>query len=249
MSGHNKWSTIKHRKGAQDAKRGKVFTKIGKEITVATRMGGGDPDANPRLRLAIHKARTSSMPMDNVTRAIKRGTGELEGGLIEETMYEAYGPGGIALIIDIATDNQNRSLSDVRNIVDRSGGKLAKPGSVSFLFSRRGMVRFDAEKYKEDQIMEVALEVGAEDVLTEDGHVVVYCEQGDFATVKEGLDTANLESIVAEVAMIPSTTVDCDKELAQKILKLLDRLEDNEDVQDVWGNHEISEAIMIELAD
>jgi len=249
MSGHNKWSTIKHRKGAQDAKRGKIFTKIGKEITVAARMGGGDPDGNPRLRLAIQKARASSMPMDNVTRAIKRGTGELEGGIIEELVYEAYGPGGVAFIIDIATDNQNRSLSEVRNVMEKNGGKMAKPGAVTFMFARRGMVRYDAEKYSEDDVMEAALEVGADDVLTEDGHVVVYCAQGDFVGVKEGLDAANLESLVAEVAMIPATTVDCDKALSQKILKIIDKLEDNDDVQNVWGNHEISDAIMIELAD
>lgn len=247
MSGHNKWSTIKHRKGAQDAKRGKIFTKVGKEITVAARMGGGDPAGNPRLRLAVQKARAVSMPMDNVQRAIKRGTGELEGGVIDELVYEAYGPGGVAFIIDIATDNQNRSLAEVRNAMEKSGGKMAKPGAVSFLFARRGMVRYDAEKYTEDQVMEVAIEVGADDVITESGHIVVYCAQGDFAAVKEGLDAADLESLAAEVAMIPSTSVDCDKSLAQKIMKLIDKLEDNDDVQNVWGNHEISDEVMTEI--
>ena len=247
MSGHNKWSTIKHRKGAQDAKRGKIFTKVGKEITVSARMGGGDPDGNPRLRLAIQKARSVSMPMDNVQRAIKRGTGELEGGAIEELVYEAYGPGGVAFIIDIATDNQNRSLADVRNMFEKSGGKMAKPGAVAFLFARRGMIRFDREKYTEDQVMDAAIEVGADDVLTEGGHVVVYCSQADFPPVKEGLDAANLESLVAEVAMIPSTMVECDKSLAQKIVKLVDKLEDNDDVQSVWGNYQISDELMSEI--
>jgi len=247
MSGHNKWSTIKHRKGAQDAKRGKIFTKIGKEITVAAKIGGGDPSGNPRLRLAVQKARAASMPADNVQRAIKRGTGELEGGQIDELVYEAYGPGGVAFIIDIATDNQNRSLAEVRNMVEKSGGKLAKAGAVSFLFSRKGMIRYDSDKHTEDEVMEAAIDAGADDVFTEDGQVVVYTSQGDFAEVKEALDEAGLESLVAEVAMIPSTSVDCDAQLALKILKLIDKLEDNDDVQHVWGNHEIADDVMNEI--
>ncbi len=249
MSGHNKWSTIKHRKGAQDAKRGKIFTKLGKELTVAARMGGGDPDANSRLRLGIQRARAASMPADNITRAIKRGTGELEGGQIDEIVYEGYGPGGVAFIMESATDNQNRTLAEVRNIVEKAGGKLAKNGAVAFLFAKRGMVRYDAEKYDEDTVMEAALEVGAEDVVTEGDQVIVYCTQSDFAEVKEGLDAAGLESIDAEIAMIPSTTVDCDLELAKKTLKLLDKLEDNEDVTNVWGNFDISDEVMRQLED
>lgn len=248
MSGHNKWSTIKHRKGAQDAKRGKVFTKITKELTVAARMGGGDPTANPRLRLAMQKARAASMPADNVSRAIKKGTGELAGGNIDELVYEGYGPGGVAFIIDIATDNQNRSLSEVRNILEKSGGKFAKNGAVAFLFTRRGMIRYEADKYSEEQIMEAALEAGAEDVVTEGDHVVVYCTQGDFLTVQENLESAGLESLAAEVTMIPSTTVACDKSLAEKTMKLVDKLEDNDDVQNVWGNFDIPDEVMEALS-
>ena len=249
MSGHNKWSTIKHRKGAQDAKRGKIFTKIGKEITVAARMGGGDVSANSRLRLAVAKARAASMPSDNVTRAIKRGTGELEGGQIDEIVYEGYGPGGVAFIIDVATDNQNRSLAEVRNIIDKAGGKLAKTGAVAFLFARRGMIRYDGGKYSEDQVMEAAIEAGAEDVVVEDDHIVVYTGVSDFPTVKEALDAASLESLEAEIAMIPSNTVDCDQGVAEKTLKLVDKLEDCEDVQNVWGNYSIPDEVMLALQD
>jgi YebC/PmpR family DNA-binding regulatory protein len=218
MSGHNKWSTIKHRKGAQDAKRGKIFTKLGKEITVAARVGGGDADGNPRLRLAIQKARAASMPSDNIQRAIKRGTGELDGGQIDELTYEGYGPGGVAFIIDAATDNANRTLPEVRNMLEKSGGNLAKSGAVAFQFSKKGMVRYEASRFGEDQVMEAALEAGAEDVVTEEDHVVVYCAPGDFISVKEQLDAAGLESIADEVTMIPSNTVLCDKDLAERIL-------------------------------
>jgi YebC/PmpR family DNA-binding regulatory protein len=247
MSGHNKWSSIKHKKGAADAKRGKVFTKLGKEITVAARMGGGDIHGNARLRLAISLAKAASMPSDNITRALKKGTGELEGGQIEELVYEAYGAGGVALIIDVATDNQNRTVSEIRNMVDKAGGKMATSGAVSFLFSRRGMLRYEASKHSEDQVMEAALEAGAEDVVTEGEHVVVYTAQKDLSAVKEAMDAKGLEALAAEVTMIPSTIVKCDADLAKKTMKLVERLEDNDDVQNVWGNYEISDEIMTQI--
>jgi len=247
MSGHNKWSTIKHRKGAQDAKRGKIFTKLAKELTVAARMGGGDPTGNPRLRLAVQKARAASMPADNVARAIKKGTGELDGGDIAELQYEAYAPGGVALLIDVATDNQNRSLSEVRNIIEKSGGSFAKSGAVSFLFERKGMIRYDGAKYTEDRVMEAGLEAGADDVVTEGEEVVVYCQSSGFHAVSEALEASGLASEFAEISMIPATWVSVDRDGAEKLLKLIDRLEDNEDVQKVWGNYEISDEIMAEL--
>jgi YebC/PmpR family DNA-binding regulatory protein len=244
MSGHNKWSSIKHKKGAADAKRGKLFTKLTKEITVSARMGGGDPSGNSRLRLAIAAAKAASMPADNISRAIKRGTGEIEGGQIDELVYEAYAPGGIALIIDVATDNQNRTIADVRNMLDKAGGSVGKTGSVAFLFARRGMIRLDGAKYSEDKVMEVALEVGAEDVVTEGEHVVVYTAQAELNAVREAMVAKGLEPLVAEVTLIPSTTVKCDVELAKKTLKLIDKLEDHDDVQNVWGNYEIPDDVM-----
>lgn len=247
MSGHNKWSTIKHRKAAVDAKRGKRFTKLVKELTVAARLGGGDPSGNPRLRLAIQNARAASMPADNVDRAIKKGTGELAGGEIQELVYEGYGPGGVAFMIEVATDNTNRSLSEIRNLLEKSGGSFARTGAVAFLFSRRGMLRFDASKYTEEQLMEAALEAGAEDVVTEEDQIVVYTRPEDFITVKEAMDKTEFSSLVAQVALIPSTSVVCDADLAKKILTLEEKLEDNDDVTNVFANYDIPEDIMSSL--
>lgn len=244
MSGHNKWSSIKHKKGAADAKRGKIFTKLSKEITVSARMGGGDINGNSRLRLAVTAAKAASMPADNITRAIKKGTGELEGGQIEELVYEAYGPGGVGMIVDVATDNQNRTISEIRNMLDKAGGKLAALGSVSFMFHRRGMVRFDAARYPEERVMEAALEAGAEDVVTEGEHVVVYTSNATFHAVKEAMEATGLEPVAAETTMIPQNTVKCDLDLARKTLKLIERLEDHDDVQNVWANYEIPDDVM-----
>ncbi|MBI2377756.1 MAG: YebC/PmpR family DNA-binding transcriptional regulator [Deltaproteobacteria bacterium] len=248
MSGHNKWSSIKHRKGAQDAKRGKAFTKISKELTVAARIGGGDASGNPRLRLAIANARAASMPSDTMSRAIKKGTGELDGGSIEELAYEGYGPGGVGFIIEAATDNQNRTLSEVRNILEKSGGSLAKNGAVSFNFARKGCIRIDASKIQEDQLMEAALDAGADDVTQEDDAFVVYTAPASFHAVKEALDARNIESVSAELSMIPNTTVRAtDAEQARKMLRLIERLEDNEDVQNVWVNFEVPDEIAAQL--
>lgn len=247
MSGHNKWSTIKHKKGAADAKRGKLFTKISKELTVAARIGGGDPAGNPRLRLAISKARAASMPADTMDRAIKKGTGELDGGQLEELTYEGYGPGGVAFILDVTTDNSNRSLSEIRNALEKSGGSLAKTGAVSFQFSRKGMIRLDAGKYSEDQVMEATLEAGPDDILSEDGQVVVYTSPMALHAVKEALEAQGMEPATAEIAMIPSSVVRCDLELARKTVKLVEKLEDNDDVQAVWANYDIPDDVMGQL--
>jgi YebC/PmpR family DNA-binding regulatory protein len=247
MSGHSKWSTIKRKKGAADAKRGKLFTKLTKEITVSARLGGGDPEGNARLRLAVQAARAASMPTDNINRAIKRGTGEIEGGEIEELVYEAYGPGGVAFIMDVATDNTNRTVADVRSMFDKAGGSLGKTNSVAFIFTRRGMITYDASSYTEDQVMEAAIEAGAEDVQTEGENIVVYTEPNDFLAVKDAMDGASLESSVAELTMIPGNTVACDEATAKKTLKLLDRLDDHDDVQNVWTNADISDELMEKL--
>lgn len=247
MSGHSKWSTIKRKKGAVDAKRGRLFTKLTKEITVSARLGGGDPDANPRLRLAVSAARSASMPVDNITRAIKRGTGEIEGGQIDELVYEAYGPGGVAFIMDVATDNTNRTIAEIRSMFDHAGGSLGKTGSVAFLFTRRGMLRFDSAKYTAERIMDAAIEAGAEDVQTEDDQLVVYTEPNDFLGVKDTLEALELEPEVAEITMIPTTSVVCDEETARGTLKLLDRLEDHDDVQNIWTNFDIPDDIMEKL--
>ena len=247
MSGHSKWSTIKRKKGAADAKRGKLFTKVSKEIQVSARLGGGDPDGNPRLRLAIQAARAVSMPSDNINRAIKKGTGELGGDNIDELVYEAYGPGGVAFIMEVATDNQTRTIAEVRNLFDKAGGNLAKSGAVTFLFERRGMIRYEEGVYPEERVMEVALEAGADDVVVEDGQIVVYTPPNDLPIVKEAMDAKGLDASEAAVAMIPCTTVECDEETAKKTIKLLDRLEEHDDIQNVWANFEIPDAIMERL--
>ncbi|MBK6685159.1 MAG: YebC/PmpR family DNA-binding transcriptional regulator [Deltaproteobacteria bacterium] len=249
MSGHSRWSTIKRKKGAADAVRGKIFTKLSKEITVAARMGGGDPTGNPRLRLAIQAARASAMPMDNVSRAIKKGTGELDGGQIEELVYEGYGPGGVAFIIEITTDNQNRTIAEVRSIFDKAGGNLGKLGSVAFIFSKLGTIRYDSAKYSEDKVMEAALEAGAQDVKTEADHVVVYTTPADFHAVKEALDKAGLEALEAQLTMLPNNTVRLDEDMAKRTLSLVERLEDNDDVQKVFANFDISDEIMARLSE
>jgi len=248
MSGHSKWSTIKRKKGATDQKRGKIFSKLSKELMVAARMGGGDPGGNARLRLAIQAAKAQSMPSDNIQRAIKKGTGELDGGQIEELSYEGYGPGGAAFIVDVATDNTNRSLNNVRNIFDKTGGKMAKPGAVAFQFERRGVVRFDSATHSEDEVMEAALEAGAEDVVVEADAVLVYCGPTDLHEVAQGLQEAGLNAQETTFTMVPATTVAVeDVSVARTIIKLVDKLEDDDDVQNVWGNFEILDDVAAQL--
>jgi len=236
MSGHSKWATIKHAKGAADARRGQVFTKLIKEISIAARMGGGSVEGNPRLRTAVLKARLANMPKDNIERAIKKGTGELEGVTYEELTYEAYAPGGVALLIEVLTDNKNRAAADVRNILTRAGGQLATAGSVSRLFKRLGTISLDGEKYTEDQVMEAAIEGGAEDVSLSGGIIEVTTAPEDFEAVVNALNEKSFETMSAEISMVAEADVSLDNEGTSKALKLIDRLEENDDVQNVYSN-------------
>ncbi|MGS0674557.1 YebC/PmpR family DNA-binding transcriptional regulator [Shewanella sp. 125m-1] len=243
MAGHSKWANIKHRKAAQDAKRGKLFTKFIRELTVAAREGGSDPDSNPRLRAAIDKSLSNNMTRDTVERAIKRGAGELDGQVLETIVYEGYGPGGTAVLVETMTDNKNRTVSGVRNAFSKSGGNLGTDGSVAYLFDKKGIISY--EGVDEDTIMDAALEAGAEDVVThEDGSIDVLMSPEDFGRVKDALDAAGLESINAEVTMVPSTKADLDASTAPKFLRLIDNLEDHDDVQEVYHNAEISDEVM-----
>jgi len=244
MSGHSKWSTIKRKKGALDAKRGQIFSKLVKEITVAARMSGGDIEGNPRLRQAVLKARTSSMPNDNIERAIKKGTGDLEGTTYDEITYEGYGPGGVALMIEVLTDNRNRTLSDVRFILTRHGGNLGENGCVGWLFEKKGIIQLDKGSVIEDKLMEAALEAGAED-MTEEGDVFeVKTAPNDLETVRQGLEKAGFKPTQAEVSAVPQTYVKLTGKQANQMLKIMDLLDDQDDVQNVWANFDISEEEM-----
>ena len=238
MSGHSKWSTIKHAKGAADAKRGALFTKLIKEISIAASMGGGDPNSNPRLRAAIVKAHASSMPNDNINRAIKKGTGELSGGTFEELVYEGYAQGGVAVLVEVLTDNHNRAAANVRNIFTKNGGNLGTSGSVSRMFDRKGVIEYDAEKVSEDEVMEAALEAGAEDIVTEDGVITVTTDPNNFTAVVEALQPKGWETLSAEISMVPQMYTPVDKDTASKVKKILDRLEEDDDVQNVWSTVE-----------
>ncbi|GFO56011.1 putative transcriptional regulatory protein [Geomonas sp. Red276] len=239
MSGHNKWSTIKHKKGAADAKRGKVFTKLIKEITVAAKLGGGDPDGNPRLRTAIDKAKAENMPKDNVERAIKKGVGGLEGVNYEETTYEGYGPGGTAVLVEVMTDNRNRTVSDVRSIFSKCNGNMGEAGCVSWLFDKKGLLVFGKE-VDFDKLFEASIEAGADDVVDEEEQYEVLTEPSAFNDVKSALEAAGFKPLSAEVTMIPQTMVKLEGKQAENMLKLMDRLEDNDDVQNVYANFDIS---------
>ncbi|MCS6113148.1 YebC/PmpR family DNA-binding transcriptional regulator [Shewanella baltica] len=247
MAGHSKWANIKHRKAAQDAKRGKLFTKFIRELTVAAREGGSDPDSNPRLRIAIDKALGGNMTRDTVERAIKRGAGELEGQQLETILYEGYGPGGTAVMVETMTDNRNRTVSGVRNAFSKSGGNLGTDGSVSYLFTKRGVLSY-APGTEEDALMEAALEAGAEDIVSyDDGAMDIFTDPVDFYTVKDALDKAHFVADNAEIAMIASTKAELDLDTAEKFMRLIDTLEDHDDVQEVYHNAEISDDVMASL--
>jgi len=247
MAGHSKWANIKHRKAGQDAKRGKLFTKFIREITVAARMGGGDPASNPRLRAVIDKSLTNNMTKDVIERAIKRGVGANDGDNYEEVRYEGYGTNGVAVIVDCLTDNRNRTVSEVRHAFTKAGGNLGTDGSVSYLFSKIGVLAYPAGS-DEDVIMDVALEAGAEDVVSnEDGTIDVVTTFEDFLSVKEAMITAGHEPEHADVTMKPSLSVDLNKDDAEKVMRLVDVLEDLDDVQNVYTNAEISEEILATL--
>lgn len=248
MAGHSKWHNIQHRKGAQDAKRGKIFTKLIREITVAAKMGGGDPDANPRLRAAIDKALSANMTKDTVQRAVKRGAGGGEGENMMEVRYEGYGPNGVAIIVDCLTDNKNRTVAEVRHAFTKNGGNLGTDGSVAYLFSKKGLISFPAGS-DEDKIMEVAIEAGADDVDTnDDGSIDITTTAEDFMTVKDALTAAGLTPEGGEVTMIASTEVELtDEDQATKMIRLSDMLEDLDDVQNVYSNANISEELLDKL--
>ena len=239
MSGHSKWATIKHKKGIADAKRGQIFTKLIKEITVAAKMGGGDPDSNARLRTAILKARSDNMPKDNIERAIKKGAGELDGAVYYELTYEGYAPGGVALIIDTLTDNKNRTAADVRSTLTKLGGSLGTTGSVAYMFETKGVISYNAEEYTEDQILEAALDLGAEDISTSSDIIEIITEPNDFATILEGMREAGFTETSAEISKISDTSVELDNEKTRKVLRIIERLEDLDDVQQVSSNLEI----------
>ncbi|MFW5800978.1 MAG: YebC/PmpR family DNA-binding transcriptional regulator [Spirochaeta sp.] len=239
MSGHSKWATIRHKKGAQDAKRGKIFSKLIKEITVAARLGGGDPDANPRLRTAINKARVENMPKDNVERAIKKGTGDLEGVDYTELIYEGYGPGGVAILVECLTDNRNRTAADVRSIFSKAGGNLGENGCVSYMFTKKGLLSYSTGNYSEDQILEPALEAGAVDVAVDGDTIEVETAPEDFDSVLETMESAGFKHENAEIALVADTKVTLDADKTRKVLKMLDTLDDHEDVQSISSNLDI----------
>jgi YebC/PmpR family DNA-binding regulatory protein len=244
MAGHSKWKQIKHYKAAADAKRGAMFTKLIREITMAAKQGGGDPTGNPRLRTAIEAARASSMPKDNIERAIKKGTGELEGVDYSEVTYEGYGPGGVALIIQAVTDNPTRTVAEVRHKLSRGGGNLGSSNSVAWMFERKGQLVIDAAGLDEDTLMEIALEAGAEDLRRDEDTFVVTCEPNAFHTVKSAIEAKRIAISGAEIAMIPKNTVHVSGKAAESLLKLLEEIEDLDDVQKVWANFDIDAAEM-----
>lgn len=247
MSGHSKWATIKRKKAVTDAKRGKAFTQIIKEITIAARMGGGDPKANPRLRLAIDKAKAANMPADNIKRAIQKGTGELPGVAYEDVTYEGYGPGGVALIIESVTDNKNRTVSEIRHLLERHNGKLGASNSVAWMFHRKGVLRIAKPNYNEDELMNLAIEAGADDMKTEDDMYEIYSIPSSFETVKQALESKNIKLEEAEIQMIPENTTKLEGKDAEQILKLMEVLEEHEDVQHVYANFDIDEKVLASL--
>jgi YebC/PmpR family DNA-binding regulatory protein len=240
MSGHSKWSTIKHKKAAKDAKRGKAFTKLIKEITVAARMGGGDAKANPRLRTAVLDARKSSMPNDTIDRAIKKGTGELEGVSYEEIVYEGYGAGGVAVMVEVVTDNRVRTVAEIRNVFDKHGGNLGTTGSVGWMFTKRGLIAIERAGIDEDKVMEIALEAGAEDVTDAGEMLEVYTTPDGFVAVKEALEAASIALASAEITMIPSNMQAVSGKPAEQMVRLLEALDDHDDVQKVSSNADIA---------
>ncbi len=247
MSGHSKWSTIKHKKAKEDAKRGKIFTKLIREISVAAREGGGDPDSNPRLRTAVNAARTANMPQDNVKRAIQKGTGELPGATYEEGSFEGYGPGGVAVYVEILTDNKNRTTAEVRHLFSRYNGNLGESGCVAWLFSKKGYITVDASQSDVDTVMMAAIDAGAEDVNEEDGTIEIFTQPNNLDTVRAALDEAGIPVDICEVSMIPSNTVKLEGKDATNMLKLMDGLEEHDDVQTVAANFDISEEILAEV--
>ena len=248
MSGHSKWQTIKHKKGAADAKRGKLFSKLIKELTVAARLGGGDPDSNSRLRTVLDKARTANMPSDNITRAVKRGTGELEGISYDEINFEGYGPGGVAVLVETLTDNRNRTVAELRHLFSKMGGNLGESGCVAWMFTKRGVLTFSKDSISEETLMNVAVEAGADDIRDEEDLLSVVTDPANYETVKAACEAKNLKPTEASVQMVPQNTVKLDRNKAEKMLKLMNALEDHDDVQNVYANFDIESKLIEELA-
>jgi YebC/PmpR family DNA-binding regulatory protein len=247
MAGHSHWAGIKHKKALVDNKRGKLWSKLSKAIIVAAKMGGKDLDTNIRLRTAINDAKAVSMPKDNIDRAVKKGTGELDGGNVEEILYEGYGPNGVAVMCDIMTDNRNRTAPEVRKLFEKHGGKLGSTNCVSYLFERKGLIIVDAAKADEEQLMDIALEAGADDVRSEGEKFEIHCEPENFTAVCEAIEKAEIETEVREIARIPTNTVDLDAKGARKLFKLMEALDDHDDVQNVSANFNIPEEAMAEM--
>ena len=243
MSGHSKWSTIKHKKGSADAKRGKIFTKLIKEITVAARMGGGDPEANPRLRRALSAAKAQNMPKDNFERAIKKGTGELEGVNYEEITYEGYGPGGVAVLVECLTDNCNRTIAEVRNIFNKAGGNVGTDGCVAWMFDKKGLICVSKEEADEDTLMEVALDAGAEDIRDETDTFEIITDPSDFDAVKEAVDAAGIKYQEADITMIPQNLTKVEGKEAEQMIRFMDNLDDCDDVQKFYSNADIPDEV------
>lgn len=248
MSGHSKWASIKHKKAATDSKRGKLFTKLIKELTVGAREGGGDSDANPRLRLAIQKAKDANMPKDNIEKAIKKGTGELPGVIYESMVYEGYGPSGVAVLVDVLTDNKNRAAAEVRSIFTKKNGNMAGAGSVAWQFKQKGVIIVAKDKSDEEKLLNIILENGAEDMQTEDDIYEISTQPRGFEAVKKAIQDNGIEISSAEVTMVPDSTVKiADKGVAQQVLGLINALEDNDDVQNVYANFDIPDNILSEI--
>ena len=243
MSGHSKWSTIKHKKGAADAKRGKIFTKLIKEITVAARLGGGDPEANPRLRHAISAARSQNMPKDTFERAIKKGTGELEGVNYEEILYEGYGPGGVAVLVETMTDNRNRTIAEVRNIFGKAGGNVGTDGCVAWMFDKKGLISVSKEDSDEETLMDIALDAGAEDIKEETDSFDIIIEPAAFDTVKDAIDNAGIKYNMAEITMIPQNLTKVEGKEAEQMIRFMEALDDSDDIQKFYTNADIPDEI------
>ncbi|MFO8061421.1 MAG: YebC/PmpR family DNA-binding transcriptional regulator [bacterium] len=249
MSGHNKWSSIKHKKGKEDKKRSKIFSKVTKEIMLAAREGGGDPEMNARLRNAIEHAKEVNMPQDNVDRAIKKGTGDLEGTRIEEAHYEGYGPGGVALLVEVATDNKNRTASEIKHIFSKYNGSMGSIGSVTWMFDRKGIIDIEKGRYDFDKIMDISIENGAEDVINEEETVEIITSDQDFSAVKNALLDAEIEMVRAEITKIPQSTKELDESTASSLFKLIDKLDECDDVQNIYANYDVDDKILEKLAE
>lgn len=248
MSGHSKWHSIKHKKGAADAKRGKIFSKLVKEITVAARIGGGDPNGNPRLRAAILAAKAQSMPADNIERAIKKGTGELAGEAYEEFSLEGYGPGGTAILVQVTTNNRNRTVGEIRHILSKYGGNMGEAGCVSWMFEKKGVIMVPKAGVDEDSLMEIALEAGALDMTSENGDYEITTDPASFEPVRKRLEENGIKLTMAEVTMLPQSTVALEGKQAEQMLKLADMLEDHDDVSHVYANFDISDEVMEKIS-